>query len=120
MVQIVVLGFVMFILGIKYNLFHLHLNSSFTIERILMYPINKTLQIYIQIRGKRLVDYWNSYNPYTDDKSMSALKSQGFIGRIFTFSNLITRLHENNLIRNDAFIYAVLLTIVVSFLLLLI
>lgn len=120
MVQIVVLGFVMFILGIKYNLFHLHLNSSFTIERILMYPINKTLQIYIQLRGKRLVDYWNSYNPYTDDKSMSALKSQGFIGRIFTFSNLMTRLHENNLIRNDAFIYAVLLTIVVSFLLLLI
>jgi hypothetical protein len=85
-----------------------------------MYPINKTLQLYIQIRGKRLVDYWNSYNPYTDDKSMSALKQQGIIGRIFTVSNLITRLHENNLIRNDAFIYAVLLTLVVSLLLLVI
>lgn len=118
--QIVILGFVIFKLGVKYHLFHLHFSSSFTIERILMYPINKALQIYIQLRGKRLVDYWNAYNPYTDDKSMSALKSQGFIGRVFTLSNLITRLHENNLIRNDAFIYVVLLTAIVSFLLLLI
>lgn len=118
--QIVIFGFVIFKLGVKYHLFHLHFSSSFTIERILMYPINKALQIYIQLRGKRLVDYWNAYNPYTDDKSMSALKSQGFIGRVFTLSNLVTRLHENNLIRNDAFIYVVLLTAIVSFLLLLI
>jgi len=118
--QIILMGFIFFKLGVKYHLFHLHFSSSFTVERILMYPINKTLQIYIQLRGKRLVDYWNAYNPYAEDKSMSALKSQGFIGRVFTVSNLITRLHENNLIRNDAFIYVVLLTIIVSFLLLLI
>lgn len=120
MAQIGALGYIMFKLGVKYHLFHLHFSSSFTVERILMYPINKTLQLYIQIRGKKLVDYWNSYNPYTDDKSMSGLKQQGIIGRIFTVSNLITRLHENNLIRNDAFIYAVLLTLVVSLLLLVI
>jgi len=120
MAQIVGLGFVMFKLGMKFNLFHLHLSSSFTIEKILMYPVNKTLQLYIQFRGKRLVDYWNSYNPYIDDKSMSALKSQGLLGRIYTWSNLFTRLHENQLIRNDTFIYALVLTFIVTVLLLLV
>lgn len=120
MAQIVALGFVMFKVGMKYHLFHLHFSSSFTIEKILMYPVNKTLQLYIQFRGKRLVDYWNSYNPFIDDKSMSALKSQGLLGRIYTWSNLFTRLHENQLIRNDTFIYAVVLTFIVTVLLLLV
>jgi hydrogenase-4 component B len=116
MVQIIALGALIFVLGVRYHWFHLKFSNSFTIEKILMYPINKALQIYIQVRGKRLVDYWNAYNPYIDDKSMSALKQQGFVGRVFTFSNLLTRLYENNLIRNDAFIYAVVLTVVVGFL----
>jgi formate hydrogenlyase subunit 3/multisubunit Na+/H+ antiporter MnhD subunit len=116
MAQIITLGAVIFVLGVRYHWFHLKFSNAFTVEKILMYPVNKALQIYIQVRGKRLVDYWNAYNPYTEDKSMSALKQQGFVGRVFTFSNLLTRLYENDLIRNDAFIYAVVLTVVVGFL----
>lgn len=116
MAQIIALGALVFVLGVRYHWFHLKFSNTFTVEKVLMYPVNKALQIYIQVRGKRLVDYWNAYNPYTEDKSMSALKQQGFVGRIFTFSNLLTRLYENDLIRNDAFIYAVVLTLVVGFL----
>jgi hydrogenase-4 component B len=120
MLQISALGSLIYLIMERYQLFNVNFKMSFTVEKILMYPINKTLQYYIQLRGKRLVDYWNAYNPYIEDKSMSALKQQGILGRIFTMSNLFTRLHENDLIRNDAFIYAVILTLIVSFLLLII
>ena len=115
--KITVLGIGIFFVGVKFDLFHLHLPSWFNLEKALLYPINLVLIVYCRIIGKKRVDYWNQYNPYMDDDtSMSAIKKEGLMGRLFASANLVTRTYEASMIRNAALIYALILTLVVSLL----
>lgn len=112
--KITLLGVAIFIAGVKFDLFHLHLPSWLNVEKIILYPLNWILIAYCVVLGKKRIDYWNIYNPYMDDDtSMSAIKKEGIMGRLFASANLMTRTYEAGMIRNAALIYALVLTLVV-------
>jgi formate hydrogenlyase subunit 3/multisubunit Na+/H+ antiporter MnhD subunit len=112
--KISLLGVAIFIAGVKFDLFHLHLPSWLNVEKIILYPLNWILIAYCVVLGKKRIDYWNIYNPYMDDDtSMSAIKKEGIMGRLFASANLMTRTYEASMIRNAALIYALVLTLVV-------
>ena len=118
-IQITALGFGFFFLGVKFHLFHLHLPSWMNVERIILFPIDVILYFYFNVLGKKRVDFWNRYNPFMEgDTSMSAIKNEGVMGRLFASANLLTRTYEASMIRNAALIYAMVLTVIVILLML--
>ena len=118
--KITVLGIGFFFAGVKFNLFHLHMPAWLSVEKIILFPIDVMLYFYFNVLGKRRIDYWNNYNPYMEeDTSMSAIKKEGVMGRLFASANLMTRTYEASMIRNAALIYALVLTLVVILLIVL-
>ena len=54
-----------------------------------------------------------------EDTSMSAIKKEGVMGRLFASAYLMTRTYEASMVRNAALIYLLVLTLVVILLIVL-
>ena len=107
---IVSLGFIIFYLGKKFNLFHLHLPKWFSIEYLFFLPA------YVVMKNLcRLM-----YGPTCpmDKEDFAKLSEQdtekiGFIERFVVTTNVFNRRYEQSIIRSDAIIYATFLTFII-------
>ena len=107
MLYIVIIGFVIFFVGKKYHLFHLHFPMWLKLEYILFYPIN-----FFMRRACKLM-YGDQCPIDTGPLSKLALRnneSVGFLERFVTMTHVFNRRYETNIIKSDAFIYTSFLT----------
>lgn len=112
MLYVVVLGFIIFFLGTKFHLFHLHFPKWLKLEFILFYPIN-----FFMRRACKLM-YGDQCPIDTGPLSKMALKNNenvGFLERFVTMTHVFNRRYETNIIKSDAFIYTSFLTIILIF-----
>ena len=107
---IVGLGFVIFILGKKFNLFHLHLPKWLSIEYLFFLPA------YIIMRNICRLMYGDRCPMDKDDFSKLTEKDVekiGFIDRFIVTTNVFNRRYEQSIIRSDAIIYTSFLTFLI-------
>ena len=107
MLYIVIIGFLIFFLGTKFHLFHLHFPRWLRLEYILFYPMN-----FFMRRACKLM-YGDQCPIDTGPLSKLALKNNenvGFLERFVTMTNVFNRRYETNIIKSDAFIYTSFLT----------
>jgi len=109
MVMIVGLGFVIFFVGKKYHLFHLHLPKWLKLEYILFYPLNYLMRFTCKLM------YGDQCPIDSGPLSSLALKDNehvGFLDRFTTMTKVFNRRYETNIIKSDAFIYTLCITLV--------
>jgi formate hydrogenlyase subunit 3/multisubunit Na+/H+ antiporter MnhD subunit len=109
---ILILGFIIFFVGKKFNLFHLHFPRWLKLEYILFYPIN-----FFMRRACKLM-YGDQCPIDTGPLSKLALRHNenvGFLERFVTMTNVFNRRYETNIIKSDAFIYTSVLTGILIF-----
>jgi hydrogenase-4 component B len=114
MAYITGLGALIFILGTKFNLFHLHFPSWLKLEYIFFYPIN-----FFMRRACKLM-YGDQCPIDTGPLSKLALQHNenvGFLERFVTMTNVFNRRYETNIIKSDAFIYTSFLTMILIYML---
>jgi formate hydrogenlyase subunit 3/multisubunit Na+/H+ antiporter MnhD subunit len=112
--MIVGFGFIIFILGKKFNLFHLHLPKWLSVEYIFFLPA------YIIMRNLCRLMYGVRCPMNKEDFAKLAEKDVekiGFIDRFVITSNVFSRRYEQSIINSDSLIYTTLLTVVIVFML---
>lgn len=111
---IVAFGFVIFFVGKKFNLFHLHLPKWMSVEYIFFLPA------YLIMKNLCRLLYGDKC-PYNEDdfKKLSEedIEKVGFIDRFVITSNVLNRRYESSMIRGDAFIYTLSLVLVFALML---
>jgi hydrogenase-4 component B len=114
MVWIVALGFVIFFVGKKYHLFHLHLPKWLKLEYILFYPLNFLMRFSCKLM------YGDQCPIDSGPLSKLALKDNehvGFLERFTTMTQVFNRRYETSIIKSDAFIYTICITLVFMYML---
>lgn len=114
MVIITGLGFVIFMVGKKYHLFHLHLPKWLKLEYILFYPLNFLMRFSCKLM------YGDQCPIDSGPLSKLALKNNehvGFLERFTTMTQVFNRRYETSIIKSDAFIYTLCITIVFLYML---
>jgi len=114
MAYITGLGGLIFYLGTKFNLFHLHFPSWLKLEYIFFYPAN-----FFMRRACKLM-YGDQCPIDTGPLSKLALhrnENVGFLERFVTMTNVFNRRYETNIIKSDAFIYTSFLTMILIYML---
>ncbi|MGE4572147.1 MAG: complex I subunit 5 family protein [Candidatus Izemoplasmatales bacterium] len=111
---IVAFGFVIFFVGKKFNLFHLHLPKWMSVEYIFFLPA------YLIMKNLCRLLYGDKC-PYNEEdfKKLSEddIEKVGFIDRFVITSNVLNRRYESSMIRGDAFIYTLSLVLVFALML---
>lgn len=114
MVIIVGLGFAIFIFGKKFNLFHLHFPKWLKLEYILFYPLNFLMRFSCKLM------YGDQCPIDSGPLSSLALKDNehvGFLERFTTMTQVFNRRYETSIIKSDAFIYTLCITLVFLYML---
>ena len=112
---IVSLGFVIFIVGKKFHLFHLHLPKWLSVEYLFFLPA------YLFMKNLCRLMYGDKCPMDKDDFAKLSDKDVeriGFIDRFVITSNVFNRRYEQSIIRSDAVIYAGSLTMIIILMLL--
>ena len=111
---IIAFGFVIFFVGKKFNLFHLHLPKWLSVEYIFFLPA------YLIMKNICRLLYGDKC-PYNEDdfKKLSEedIEKVGFIDRFIITTNVVNRRYESSIIRADAMIYSLGLVFIIIFLL---
>ncbi|MGD9963976.1 MAG: complex I subunit 5 family protein [Candidatus Izemoplasmatales bacterium] len=104
---IVSLGFLIFFIGKKFNLFHLHLPKWLSVEYLVFFPAYLLMNYICRLmyKDKCPVDIEN-LNKLTDQD----IEEIGFIDRLIITTNVFNRRYEQSIIRSDAIIYSAFLT----------
>jgi len=105
-------GFMIFILGTKWHLFHLRLPGWFRIDYLLFWPVNALL--------KQACKHMEGAQCPLDEETMAkmAVKQNpdiGFLERFVIMANIFSRRYEATIIRSDALIYTWFITAVLIF-----
>ncbi|MFU8793319.1 MAG: complex I subunit 5 family protein [Acholeplasmataceae bacterium] len=112
MLGIFIAGMLIFVLGKKYHWFHLHLPGWLNIEYIVFYPMN-----FVMRRACKLM-YGNECPLDEGPLAKMALKKNndvGFLERFTFMTNVFNRRYETNIIKSDAFIYTLFVTLILVF-----
>jgi len=119
MVWIYVFGAAIFIMGIKYHWFHLHMPKWLKLEYIMFYPINRLMHLFCKVMGhcsceaEVLALESAAYNPFDGDETGNQM---GFIQRLVTTISVFTKQYEGKIINSDVTIYAIVLTLILCLL----
>lgn len=111
---IVCLGFLIFFIGKKFNLFHLHLPKWLSVEYLFFLPA------YILMRNLCKIMYGDKCPINQDDFAKLAEKDVdkiGFIDRFIITSNAFNRRYETSIIRSDSLIYTFFVIFIILFML---
>lgn len=117
MAGIYALGIFMFVVGVKFHLFHIHFPQWMSIEYLVFYPINKVLQWYCYLLGNCKTDAdvisksSQFANPFSEEGTMDHPRPLSFMNRLVMTADLFTSRYENALIKGDVLIYTVILTV---------
>ena len=107
-------GFVIFFLGKKYNLFHLHLPKWLSIEYLFFFPA------YLLMKNLCRILYGDKC-PYNEDDfrklSEVDVEKVGFIDRFIITTNVLNRRYETSIIKADAMIYTIAIVLMTIFML---
>ena len=102
MLFVVIGGFIIFILGTKYHLFHLKLPKWLSLEYMLFYPLNKTMQ-------KTCEAIYGEACPISpEEMEKMKLKTEedaGVLKRFMMMANTVNKRYETKIITSDAAIY---------------
>jgi len=112
---VVALGFLIFFLGKKFNLFHLHLPKWFSVEYIVFLPA------YIVMKNLCRLMYGVKCPMNNEDfakLSEKDVEKIGFIDRFIITSNVFNRRYEQSIIQSDAIIYTSFLTLIILYMIL--
>jgi formate hydrogenlyase subunit 3/multisubunit Na+/H+ antiporter MnhD subunit len=107
---IVFMGFGIFFVGKRYNLFHLHLPKWLRVEYLVFFPA------YLVMRNLCRLMYGDKCPISNEDFAKLAEKDVekiGFIDRFVITANVFNRRYEQSIIRSDAIIYTLFLTIII-------
>jgi len=108
------LGLFIFLSGKKWHLFHLKLPAWLRVDYLLMLPLNWALKQ----ACKRMDDETCRLDLITKQKvNLKGSEDVGFLERFIITTNLFTRRYETPIIKSDAFIFSVVLTIVLIYML---
>ncbi|WP_026476640.1 complex I subunit 5 family protein [Alkaliphilus transvaalensis] len=123
MIWVYLLGAIIFILGIKFHLFHLHFPKWLKTEYIVFYPLNKFLQIIGKelsvgegtkaSNNARLRDGMYAIEPHQPEGNT---ESEGVVNRFVNTVGLFTNRYETSMIKNDTIIYSVIITSILALL----
>ncbi len=112
--MIVCLGFVIFFVGKRFNLFHLHLPKWLSVEYLFFLPA------YILMRNLCRIMYGNKCPIDQEDFAKLAEKDVdkiGFIDRFIITTNTFNRRYEASIIRSDSLIYTFFVIFIILFML---
>lgn len=112
MLGIVALGFVIFLIGTKFHLFHLHLPGWLRIDYIFFLPMNFVMRLLC----KKMHGQYCTLDIESEEKLK--LKNNykiGFIERLIITSNMFNKRFESTIIKSDSFIYALFITGILLF-----
>ncbi|MDT8336622.1 MAG: proton-conducting transporter membrane subunit [Candidatus Izemoplasmatales bacterium] len=112
--MIVGIGIIIFFVGKKFNLFHLHLPKWLSIEYLVFFPA------YLFMRNLCRLMYGDRCPTDKDDYAKLSEKDVekiGFIDRFVITSNVFNRKYEQSIIRSDALIYTFFITLILVFML---
>ncbi len=110
MVPIVILGFLIFIAGTKFHLFHLKLPGWLRIEYIFFYPS------FHLMRGACRLLYGDQCPIDKKEYFKMDIKHNydvGFLDRFVVLSHMFDKRFEKKIINSDALIYTILITLVI-------
>lgn len=120
MVWVYLLGAVIFYLGIRFHLFHLHFPHWLKVEYIVFYPLNKVLQFICKVMAKKeeqgiekhdaIEGMGEALCAIVERQEAEAQKKEGIINRFLTTIGIFTDRYEMSLIRSDVVIYSIILT----------
>ncbi len=120
MVWVYLMGAVIFYLGIKFNLFHLHLPHWLKVEYILVYPLKKLVHLTCKVvskkeqraleKGDAIEEIGDALCAIIEHQEEEAEKNPGFLQRLLRIIGIFTDRYEMSLIRSDVVIYAIILT----------
>ncbi|SCY49583.1 complex I subunit 5 family protein [Alkaliphilus peptidifermentans] len=126
MVWVYLLGAIIFVLGLKFHLFHIHLPEWLKIEYIFFYPLIKVLQAIrrVMVNGEEDIVIGNNaagrinkaLHAITEDRDESTMNKEGIIQRFVSTVQIFTNKYEMTIIRSDVIIYSVVLTGVMALL----
>ena len=104
---IVMLGFMIFFLGKRFNLFHLRLPKWFSVEYLLFYPAYILMKNICKMMYGEKCPIDNEGFAKLSDKDVENI---GFIDRFVITTNVFNRRYEQSVIRSDALIYTLFIT----------
>lgn len=108
--MVVAMGFLIFFVGKRFNLFHLHLPKWLRVEYLVFLPA------YLLMRNLCRLMYGDKCPVSNEDFAKLAEKDVekiGFIDRFVITANIFNRRYEQSIIRSDAVIYTLFLTIII-------
>ncbi len=114
MVWVVLMGALIFYFGNKFHLFHLKIPSWLNLEYLLFYPVN------LIIRKSCYLMYGDQCKYNADTLARLALKNNndiGFLDRFVLMANIFNTRYEQRIIKSDALIYTVFITVILLFML---
>jgi len=108
MVFVVIGGFLIFLIGTKFHLFHLKLPNWLKIEFLLFYPLNKTMQ-------KTCEAIYGEACPISEEEvkkmQLNPNEDTGLLKRFILMANTVNKRYETKIISSDALIYGLTLFI---------
>lgn len=127
MVWVYLMGAIIFALGIKFHLFHLHLPEWLRVEYLLFLPLNKLLQFIIDKMthghergmeaGESMINGVSSaLNVMAEEHQARSANKEGVIERLATTISIFTHRYEMSIIKSDVVIYSIILTSVLAIL----
>ncbi len=128
MVWVYLLGAVIFVVGIKFHLFHLHFPEWLKMEHIVFYPLNKVLQVAskamttgeqmgIQKSEKAIAGASSTIHSMVEHHEDKDHNKVGIINRFVHTISIFTHRYETNMIKSDVVIYSIVLTGILAILL---
>jgi len=112
---VVSLGFVIFFVGKKFHLFHLHLPKWFSVEYIVFLPAYLIMKNLCRLMYGVRCPMNNEDFAKLSEKDVEKI---GFIDRFIITSNVFNRRYEQSIIRSDAVIYTLFLTLIIVYMVL--
>jgi len=127
MIPVYIMGAVIFFLGIKFHLFHLHLPVWLRVEYLVFLPINKTLQFLtdkmthshdrgIEAGESMINGVSSALNIMAEEHEARHANKVGVIERLASTISIFTHRYEMSIIKSDVVIYSIILTSVLAIL----
>ncbi len=127
MIPVYIMGAVIFFLGIKFHLFHLHLPEWLRVEYLVFLPINKALQFVTDKMthghdrsleaGESMINgVSTALNIMTEEHEARTANKDGIIERLASTISVFTHKYEMSIIKSDVVIYSIILTSVLAIL----
>ena len=113
MVWIIIGGFLLFVFGTKFHWFHLNFPGWFRLEFIIFYPLNLIMRLWCNIMKDQC-----KINPKVLSKTaLIDNEKVGFLERFTVTASVFNKRYENIIIKSDATIYTLFITVLLIYML---